>query len=161
MRLPQKLNAIEQEHLQELYDATGIARDLLPYTPEYDKLCEDFQFRAFKNADQEQIYGALLRYVRSSTVPSGEVPPVTLTPDQLKLLKEVLRRTASKGGKVLPYSSEFESAMKEFNTLAKIELAPRDFWLALTQSQGKSRRPPRRPAKATKVEADDEEEGAE
>jgi hypothetical protein len=49
--------------------------------------------------------------------------------------------------------------MKEFNALVKLELSPRDFWLAVTQSQGKSRRPPRRPAPSMKAEAEDEEEG--
>ena len=30
--IPLKLSAIDQEHLQELYDASGVARDELPYT---------------------------------------------------------------------------------------------------------------------------------
>ena len=32
MKVPLKLNSIDQEHLQELYDAAGVARDELPYT---------------------------------------------------------------------------------------------------------------------------------
>ena len=38
MRPPLKLNAIEQEHLQELYDAAGVARDELPYTEKFEEL---------------------------------------------------------------------------------------------------------------------------
>ena len=30
MNVPLKLNAIDQEHLQELYNAAGVARDELP-----------------------------------------------------------------------------------------------------------------------------------
>ena len=67
MRLSLKLNAIEQEHLQELYDAAGVARDELPYTEKFDQFVQDFQNRTFKNAEPEQVYGALIKYVRSST----------------------------------------------------------------------------------------------
>src|SRR5258706_8529305 len=34
MKVPLKLNSIDQEHLQELYNAAGVARDELPYTEE-------------------------------------------------------------------------------------------------------------------------------
>src|SRR5206468_10352942 len=33
MKAPMKLNAIDQEHLQELYNAAGVPRDEPPYTP--------------------------------------------------------------------------------------------------------------------------------
>ena len=36
MRLPLKLSEIDREHLQELYDNAGVARDQLPYTAKYD-----------------------------------------------------------------------------------------------------------------------------
>jgi hypothetical protein len=158
MRISLKLNAIEQEHLQELYDATGVARDELPFTEQFDKLCQDFQDRAFKNAEPEQVYAAMLRYTRSSTCSAGQTNAVTLTPEQVKQLRDILRRNAS-GGKVLPYSSEFQAALGEFNKVAKLELSTRDFWLATIQTQGRNRRPPRRAA-AAKVEhhsTDDED----
>ena len=66
MRLPLKLSSIDQEHLQELYDAAGVARDELPYTPKFDDIWQGFQDRTFKNAEREQVFGALLKYVRSS-----------------------------------------------------------------------------------------------
>jgi len=154
MRPSLKLNAIEQEHLQELYDAAGVARDELPYSDQFTKLCEDFQFRAFKNAEPEQVYGAMLKYVRSSTNSSKNVEDSVLDSEQLKQLKNVVRRHA-KAGKVLPYSSEFESALKEFGTLTGITLSPRDFWLSIARSQGRARKPPKRAAKVPK-DADDE-----
>src|SRR5579872_5953236 len=40
MNIPLKLNAIDQEHLQELYNAAGVARDELPYTEQFEQLCQ-------------------------------------------------------------------------------------------------------------------------
>src|SRR5262245_28558091 len=85
MRVPLKLNAIEQEHLQELYDAAGVARGELPYSDQFHQLCEGFQDRTFKNAEREQVFGAILKYVRSSSnSASGAVIETKLSEDQLK-----------------------------------------------------------------------------
>jgi hypothetical protein len=158
MRPPIKLSSIDQEHLQELYNAAGIARDELPYTEAFDKLCEGFQDRTFKNAHPEQIYAALLKYTRSSTNSAGEVISAVLTEEQLKQLKALLPRHA-KGGKVVPYSDEFEAVQKEFNKLAGTELSGHDFWHAIQRSQGPKRRPPKRPAKVAAPQSDDDEDG--
>src|SRR3954469_12808483 len=95
-----KLSAIEQEHLQDLYDAAGVARDELPYTAVFEKFVADFQDRTFKNADPEQVYGALLKYTRTGSSPGRGDPganptsDITLTDDQKKMLKTVLSRHA-------------------------------------------------------------------
>src|SRR5881392_2171908 len=67
MRVPLKLSAIDQEHLQELYDAAGVARDELPYSEKFEEIWQGFQDRTFKNAEREQVFGAILKYVRSSS----------------------------------------------------------------------------------------------
>jgi hypothetical protein len=121
MKAPLKLNAIDQEHLQELYNSAGVARDELPYTPAFDALVQGFQDRTFKNADHEQVYSAMIKYVRSSSNAATTLPPGTLNDDQLKHLKPVLSRH-SVGGKILPYSDEFAAAHKEFNKVAGAEL---------------------------------------
>src|SRR5947207_1771296 len=108
MKLPLKLSSIDQEHLQELYDAAGVARDELPYTQKFDDIWQGFQDRTFKNAEREQVFGALLKYTRSSGNAAGEVPETKLNDEQLKQLKALLPRH-SKAGKVLPYSEEFEN----------------------------------------------------
>src|SRR5262249_12385077 len=106
MRVPLKLNAIEQEHLQELYDAAGVARDELPYSEQFDSLCQGFQDRTFKNAEKEQVFGAILKYVRSSSnSASGKTLESKVSEDQLKTLKSHLPRHA-RGSKLLPYSDE-------------------------------------------------------
>jgi hypothetical protein len=158
MRPPLKLSAIDQEHLQELYNEAGIARDELPYTPSYDTLCQGFQDRTFKNAHPEQVYSALLKYVRSGTNSAGQPQAAVLTEEQVKVLKGILPRHA-KGGKLIPYSDEFEAAQKEFAKIATLELAAGDFWRAIIQSQGAKRRPPTRAkVAAAPVEDDDDDD---
>jgi hypothetical protein len=158
MKVPLKLNAIDQEHLQELYDSTGVARDELPYTDSFTQLCEGFQDRTFKNADPEQVYGALLKYVRSSSnAASAELPASAVTDDQLKQLKAVLSRHLI-GGKILPYSDEFKNAKAEFQKAAGMELTDQEYWRAVLRLQGAKRRPPA-PRKKVATAADEEDEG--
>lgn len=153
MRLPLKLNAIEQEHLQELYDAAGVARDELPYTDKFEEIWQGFQDRTFKNAEREQVFGAILKYVRSSSnATTPQLPSTKISEEQLKALKPLLARVA-KGGKVLPYSDEFDTVRKEFLKLNSVELNDLEFWQAIQQAGGPKRRPPKR----TKVAAPAEE----
>jgi len=160
MRAPLKLNSIEQEHLQELYDSAGVARDELPYSEKFDEIWQGFQDRTFKNAEREQVFGAILKYVRSSSnSASGIALESKLSDDQLKQLKVIMPRHA-KGSKVLPYSDEFENVRKEFLKLSQVELTEQEFWQAIQKSQGPKRQPPpRRKAAAAKVE--DEGDAAE
>ena len=161
MRAPLKLNSIEQEHLQELYDAAGVARDELPYSPQFEEIWQGFQDRTFKNAEREQVFGAILKYVRSSSnSASGIAIESKLNDDQLKQLKLLLPRHA-KGGKILPYSDEFEAVRKEFAKHAGVELPELEFWQAMQKSMGPKRTPPpRKKAAAVKVEEDSgEDEG--
>src|SRR3954447_18736789 len=127
MRAPLKLNPIEQEHLQELYDAAGIARDELPYSPKFDEIWQGFQDRTFKNAEREQVFGAIIKYVRSSSnSASGTILDSKLSEDQVKQLKGLLPRHA-RAGKILPYSDEFEPARKEFAKFSGVELSEQEF----------------------------------
>lgn len=157
MRAPLKLSAIDQEHLQELYDGAGVARDELPYTEAYDKLAEGFQDRTFKNAHPEQLFAAMVKYVRSSSNPSTAAQALKLTDDQLKQLKLLIPRHA-KGGKLLPYSDEIEALLKEFNKLSGSETTPHELWLAVVRTQGPKRRPPAAAKVAVVVEDDDDGE---
>jgi len=138
MRVPLKLNEIEQEHLQELYDAAGVARDELPYTEAFDKLCQDFQDRTFKNAHHEQVFGAILKYVRSSTCGAKLKTPVQLSGEQIAQLKAIINRHGT-AGRLAPYSAEYEAALKEYNAATSQELSPRDFWLLVARCQARSR----------------------
>jgi hypothetical protein len=159
MKVPLKLNSIDQEHLQELYDAAGVARDELPYSDAFTELVQGFQDRTFKNADPEQVYGALLKYTRSSSNAATELPPGLLNDDQMKQMKAVLSRHLI-GGKVLPYSDEFNAGRNEFNKAAGTDLSEQDFWRAIMKLHGATRRPPApRKKVAAKAAASDEEDG--
>ena len=160
MRPPLKLNSIDQEHLQELYNTSGVARDELPYTEAFEVLWQGFQDRTFKNAEREQLFGALLKYVRSSSNSATEPPPTKLTEDQLKQLKQSLLRH-TKAGKILPYSDELDAAQKEFQKLAGVELTSEEFWRGIQRAQGAKRRPPARKKAAVAVPADDSEDDGE
>ena len=155
MKVPLKLNAIEQEHLQELYDAAGVARDELPYTPAFEQLVQGFQDRTFKNASADQVFAALLKYTRSSSNASTEMPPGILNEEQVKQLKAVLSRHLV-GGKILPYSDNFNAARADFTKASGNEMTEHEFWLAIQRLQGAKRRPPKRTK--TKVAAASEEE---
>lgn len=155
MRPPLKLSSIDQEHLQELYNEAGVARDELPYSPAFDAICAGFQDRTFKNAHPEQVFSAVTKYVRSGTNSAGEVAASILNEEQVKLLKGILPRH-TKGGKLVPYSDEFEAVQKEFTKLSGMEINAGDFWRAVLQSHGPKRRPPKRTkVAAAPVEDDD------
>lgn len=160
MRPPLKLNSIDTEHLQELYNSSGVARDELPYTDAFEELWQGFQDRTFKNAEREQLFGAILKYVRSSSNAAGVLPDTKLNDDQLKQLKQVVARH-SKAGKLLPYSDELEAAQREFQKLSKVELTPAEFWQSIVRAQGAKRRPPVRKKAAVAEVADDGDDDGE
>ncbi|HET6246833.1 MAG TPA: hypothetical protein VFE47_03965 [Tepidisphaeraceae bacterium] len=160
MMTPLKLNSIDQEHLQELYDGAGVARDELPYTPVFDSIVQGFQDRTFKNATHEQLFSAILKYVRSSSNAAAE-PVAGLTPlteEQVKQLKVVVSRHGS-AGKLLPYSDAFNSARTEFNKLASASFSEQEFWHSLQRANGTRRKPPVAKRAKAAVPADDDEDG--
>jgi|SRR5665213_2891939 len=158
MKPPLKLNSIDQEHLQELYNAAGLARDELPYTTQYDELWQGFQDRTFKNADREQVFGAIIKYVRSSSNAAGKPVISEITDEHIKKLKSILSRHAS-GGKVLPYSDQFTLARTEFNKFASLDLDELTFWQAILRAQGPKRQPPKRAKVAVAAKVDDDDDG--
>lgn len=158
MKVPLKLNSIDQEHLQELYNAAGVARDELPYTEQFEQLWQGFQDRTFKNADREQLFAAIIKYVRSSSNAAGQVEASAITDDQVKQLKAALSRHLV-GGKILPYSDSFETARAEFNKAAGTQLTEQEFWRAILRAQGPKRQPPKRAAKVAVAKPDDDEDG--
>ena len=94
-----------------------MARDEPPYTPAFDALVQGFQDRTFKNASHEQVFSAIIKYTRSSGNAPTPQPPGSLTDEQLKQLKALLSRHLV-GGKIPPYSDEFEVARGEFSKQA-------------------------------------------
>lgn len=161
MRPPLKLNSIDQEHLQELYNAAGVARDELPYTEKFDEIWAGFQDRTFKNAEKEQLYAAMLKYTRSSGNAAAELPASTLSDEQLKQLKAVLSRHVKSAVKILPFSDEFDLAHREFTKLSGTTTTPQEFWHGILRAQGSRRKPPARKKVAAKAEDDGSDEDGE
>ncbi|HEV7298003.1 MAG TPA: hypothetical protein VGN72_01465 [Tepidisphaeraceae bacterium] len=161
MRPPLKLNSIDQEHLQELYNAAGVARDELPYTEKFDEIWEGFQDRTFKNAEKEQLYAAMLKYTRSSGNAAAELPASNLTEEQVKQLKIVLSRHV-KAGKILPFSEEFDHAHREFIKVSGSNVTQQEFWHGILRAQGSRRKPPtRKKVAVAKAEDDGSDEDGE
>ena len=102
----------------------------------------------------------MLKYTRSSSNAAGELPATKLNDDQMKALKQTATRYA-RGGKLLPYSDELESAVKEFNKTAQTELTAAEFWQSVVRAQGAKRRPPPRKKAAAVAVADDAEDDGE
>jgi hypothetical protein len=119
---------------------------------------QGFQDRTFKNADPEMVFSAILKYVRTSSNAATEQVPTALTEDQLKQLKVILSRHMV-GGKILPYSDEFNAARTEFNKVSGAEISEHDFWKSMMKSSGAKRRPPvrKKPVAAAAKDDDDDE----
>ena len=157
MNIPLKLNSIDQEHLQELYNAAGVSRDELPYTEQFETLWQGFQDRTFKNADREQLFAAIIKYVRSSGNASGQITLPGVTDEQIKQLKAILSRHLV-GGKILPYGDSFQTARAEFNKAAGTDLNEQSFWHAILKAQGPKRTPPKRQKVAASKRDDEDDE---
>jgi len=128
LAIPLKLGPIEQEHLQESYEATGVPRDDLPYSPAFAQLCTSFQDRTFKNADEAQVYHAIIKYVRSSRCAKGKgVEPEEALPGRAEQAR-MLRTHRPLVRKLQPYTAEFDSARVDFMRRGGAELSPHEFW---------------------------------
>lgn len=161
MYTPLKLNSIDQEHLQELYDSAGVARDELPYTEAFDLMVQGFQDRTFKNADHLQLFGAILKYVRSSSNSAVDTATrAVMNDDQHKQLKLIIARHGS-GGKLLPYSDAFSAARADFKKISTLDLTEADFWQAIQRVNGARRKPPAPKRAKVAVRADDDDEDGE
>jgi len=153
MSTPLKLGAIEQEHLQELYEAAGIPRDDLPYSPELTQLCKDFQDRAFRNADEPQVYGALLKYVRSSKCSTSATVDPAVTAAYAAQAAQ-LKASQPGAAKLRPYTPAFDSAREAFAKTREAgapELSPRDFWNIIKLSSRRAAPPPRKALAAARA----------
>ena len=134
--IPLKLGSIEQQHLQELYEAAGVPRDELPYSPALTQVCKEFQDRTFKNANEAQVYGAIVKYVRSGRRAKKSTERPTVPAARAELAK-LLRAQRASAPKPQPYTREFESARGAFARTGS-DLPPNEFWAVLQLASGRS-----------------------
>jgi len=145
MIIPLKLGSIEQQHLQELYEAAGVPRDELPYSDTLTKVCQEFQDRTFKNASEAQVYGALLKYVRSgrrAPAAGSEKDPV---PPGREEHAKLLRTQRPAGAKLEPYTPAFDSARNAFAKDGGPDLPPQEFWRVVRLAGARTAAPKRAP----------------
>ena len=134
------LGAIEQQHLQELYDAAGVPRDELPYTEALTRVCKDFQDRTFKNANEAQVYGAIVKYVRSGRRAKPKSGDPDVAPDRAEHAR-LLRAQRAQGPKPQPYTREFEYARGAFARAGGPDLSPHEYWCVLQLASRRSAAP--------------------
>ena len=141
MSVTLKLGLIEQEHLQELYDTAGVPRDELPYSAELARVCRDFHDRTFKNASEAQVYGAVVKYVRSGRRVVGTkvkaTPPPPERLEQARLLKAQRPTSAA----LEPYTPAFEHARDAFARNGGAALSQQEFWGVVRLACGTRSRP--------------------
>ena len=128
MSVPLKLGSIEQQHLQELYEAAGVPRDELPYTAELARVCRDFQDRTFKNANEAQVYGALVKYVRSGRRGEAARAKPPAAPRERVEQARLLKAQRPAGLKLEPYTTAFDQARQAFARHVGAEFTAHDFW---------------------------------
>ena len=141
MSVTLKLGLIEQQHLQELYDAAGVPRDELPYSAEMLRVCREFQDRTFKNASEAQVYGAMLKYVRSGRRGVGAKAEATPAPPQRLEHARLLKAQRPVGVRLEPYTAAFDHARDAFARNGGAALSQQEFWGVVRLAGGKRSRP--------------------
>ena len=128
MAFPLKLGSIEQQHLQEVFEAAGVPRDDLPYSPALAQVCREFQDRTFKNASEAQVYGAVVKYVRCGRRTGAVKSAAPQAPSESVEHARLLMAQRQSGQKIEPYSPAFDHARDAFTRNGGAALSPREFW---------------------------------
>ncbi len=124
--IPLTLGAIDQQHLQEIYEAEAVPRDELPYSDALARLCQCFQDRTFKNANEAQVFGAIVKYVRSSRCKVQEEPEGDVVARRSE--QAAAWKAHRPGVKLQPYTVQFDNARAEFARRLGQDLSPHEFW---------------------------------
>jgi hypothetical protein len=108
------------KRLMELYAQAGRSLDDLPYTEEFDELCESFR-KDFPDWDQGGILQRLFSLRKAGMLQRGAATvtsPLSIAEDEVALLEQLVRKYAGGLGQRdrLPYSPEFDRSVQEFNS---------------------------------------------
>ena len=141
MSVPLRLGLIEQQHLQELYEAAGVPRDELPYSAELSWVCSAFQDRTFKNASEAQVYGAMVKYVRSGRRPVAAKAKVPPAPPGRREHATLLKTQRPTGVRLEPYTPAFDHARNAFARQGGAALSQQEFWGVVRLAGGTRARP--------------------
>lgn len=126
------LSRAHEEHIRELLQAAGMARDLLPYTPEFDSLKGDFYLRAFRKMSDAEFWRAVVNVAKKGGVRGkrSSIRAPSLTQEQRETLRRLLPVPIGERDK-LPYGDKFPKFVRGFNSETGLALTEREVWLAV------------------------------
>jgi len=128
----EELSRAHEEHVREILQAAPVARDMLPYTQDFDHLKEEFRRRTFRELSDAEFWNVLVTVAKQGGVRgknrSKSAP--SLTDAQKKILLELLPCPIGKRDR-LPYGEVFHKYVERFNTVSELGLSRRQVWLAV------------------------------
>jgi len=132
---PKEKIAADHALLAMLYQAINRTADDLPYTPEFERLYEDYKAKlANEELDHAEVWRHLLTMRKAAKLPKlGSAPtkPPQTTPEERVLLCELLGSDIGRRDR-LPYSQKFgevhEAFNKAFSKSRRRTLSPHLLW---------------------------------
>ena len=118
------------ELLIEIYKAIGRTADDLPYTPQFEKLWNEYARGQNPQPSREEVWRQLLNLRKAGKLPRlgearGAGPKISA--ENERVLRELLGEEIGKRDR-LPYSGRFERLVDEFNRTQKRPLGPHLVW---------------------------------
>jgi len=128
----ENLSTAHEEHLTELLQLVPVARDLLPYSDEFQWLKKEFWDRTFRKMTDSQLWMALVNVAKKGGVRGKRrsCSSPSLDSKQEALLLALLPVPLGERDR-LPYTEKFAKMVIRFNQLSSMDLGERDVWLAV------------------------------
>jgi hypothetical protein len=122
--------AAKPDLLIEIYQRIGRTADDLPYTPQFEKLWNEYVARQEPKPSRLEVWRQLLNLRKAGKLPRlGEArsPAPKISGDDERTLRELLGKEIGKRDR-LPYSPRFEKLVDEFNRTQGRPLGPHLVW---------------------------------
>jgi len=122
----------KDQALVRLYVEVGRPVDDLPYTAEFEKICQKI-FGLTDNSTQRHAFDRLLRFRKSGRLPRVgrlNVDRTPITDDEEEILSNLIVRSAGTIGHrdALPYTAEFDQIVDAFNQQTRRNLDAHTVW---------------------------------
>jgi catechol 2,3-dioxygenase-like lactoylglutathione lyase family enzyme len=117
--------------LGEVYEQIGRTADDLPYTPQFEELCNLYSSRFSEpKPTKREVWRHLLNLRKAGKLPKlGEArsPSPDVSEEARRIVKELLGKDIGKRDR-LPYSERFDRLVDEFNRTQERPLSPHLVW---------------------------------
>ena len=126
------ISRAHEEHIRELLQGASVARDMLPYTPEFDQLKRDYYGRTFTKLTDAEFWRVIITVAKKGGVTgkSRAKAAPSLTEEQKQTLIGSIPCSLGERDR-LPYSESFHKAIDRFNNISSMSLSYREAWLAI------------------------------